>query len=76
MQAETMHVRPSRAGLRVIDPATRKPLPEHGYVVPCNGYWTRRVQQGDCIQVEIELIVEPEPVQPQPPDPDKRKPKR
>jgi len=75
MDALTMHVRPSRAGLRVIDPATRKPLPEEGYAVPANGYWQRRVLQGDCIKVEPELTAPQTPTTDQP-DPEKRKSKR
>lgn len=48
MEAELVHVRPA-PGLRVIDPATRQPLPPEGASVVRSGYWTRRINQGDVL---------------------------
>lgn len=58
MQAETMHVRVAREGLRVIDPLTRRPLPDEGARVPRNGYWTKRLQQGDVEEIETPETLE------------------
>lgn len=48
---DTMFVRPAREGLRVVDPATRQPIPAEGARVPRNGYWTRRRVQGDVVEL-------------------------
>lgn len=52
--ATTMRVRPARDGLRVIDPRTRRPIDSAGVDVPADGYWTRRLQQGDVVLVDDE----------------------
>lgn len=36
---------------RVVDPATRKPLPAEGDTVTRNVYWLRRLREGDVIEV-------------------------
>lgn len=51
-EADTMFVQPAREGLRVIDPATRQPLPPEGARVSRTGYWIRRRQQGDVLELE------------------------
>ena len=43
---ETRRVEPV-AGARVLDPATRKPLPAEGATVPMKQYWLRRLLKGD-----------------------------
>lgn len=42
--SDTMYVIPNG---RVIDPDTRKPLPEKGQSVPRTTYWLRRLNDGD-----------------------------
>jgi hypothetical protein len=51
MGADLVRVRPAK-GLRVIDPATRQPLPAEGAAVARSGYWTRRLQQGDVVALD------------------------
>lgn len=53
MQADpdTMFVVPARAGLRVVDPETKQPLPAEGARVRRSTYWIRRRQQGDVLEV-------------------------
>jgi hypothetical protein len=60
-----MFVRPARPGLRVIDPVTRRPIPDEGAEVPRDGYWTRRRVQGDVVEV-AEHIEPPAEVAPLP----------
>ena len=54
-----MHLIP-RAGLRVVDPATRQALPARGTVVDTRAehasYWLRRVAEGDVSAVQGGLI--------------------
>lgn len=54
-----MHLIP-RAGLRVVDPATRQALPARGAVVDTRdanaSYWLRRVAEGDVTKVQGALI--------------------
>lgn len=52
MQRDTIIVVPAREGLVVIDPATQKAIEAGGAEVPRNGYWTKRLQQGDVVIVE------------------------
>lgn len=53
-----MHLIP-RAGLRVVDPATRQALPARGAVVDVRhahaSYWLRRVAEGDVNTVQGSL---------------------
>ncbi len=44
--SQTIVVKPA-AGLRVLDPDTRQPLPAEGAEVPRNTYWERRLNDGD-----------------------------
>lgn len=44
--SETIHLIP-RPGLTVRDPDNRVPLPPEGAEKPRNGYWLRRLQDGD-----------------------------
>lgn len=37
-------------GMRVLDPVTRKPLPEAGAEVPRSVYWLRRLRDGDVTE--------------------------
>ena len=48
----TKIVRPARAGLVVLDPASLRPVPEEGAVVPWNSYWQRRVNEGGLVVVD------------------------
>lgn len=36
-------------GKRVLDPATREPLPAGGKLVPETSYWLRRLRDGDIV---------------------------
>lgn len=47
---ESMYVVPNG---RVIDPETRKPLPEKGQHVPRNTYWLRRLNDGDVQEAQV-----------------------
>lgn len=38
------------AGRRVLDPATRKPLPAEGAEVERTPYWLRRLREGDVTE--------------------------
>ncbi len=46
---QTIKLKP-RKGIRVLDPATRKPLPERGEKVTLTTYWRRRLRDGDVEQ--------------------------
>jgi hypothetical protein len=48
-----------REGL--LDPITRRKIPAEGWEVPQNGFWMRRLQQGDVTLVEPKT---PEPETP------------
>lgn len=43
---ERLQLRP-RAGVVVLDPDTRRPLPLEGADVPSSTYWLRRLADGD-----------------------------
>lgn len=51
---ESYFLRPARAELVVVNPATNRPIPAEGLEVPKDAYWTRRLQQGDCVSIERE----------------------
>lgn len=55
----TMYVRP-REDVLVRDPIAGDALPEGGRRVPRNGYWLRRLKDGDVLEGEPEAEVEPE----------------
>lgn len=44
----TLNLKPA-AGLKVIDPETRKALPEKGDQVRDSSYWHRRLADGDVV---------------------------
>lgn len=44
-----MYVKP-RKGQTVINPATRRALPERGAWVPRTGYWARRLRAGEVLE--------------------------
>ncbi len=46
-----MRVKPA-TGLKIRDPDLRDILPDEGRTVPESGYWTRRLRDGDVIEVE------------------------
>lgn len=48
-----MNVKPS-PGLKIINPATRQPLPPEGIEVvePIGTYWANRIRTGDVVVVE------------------------
>lgn len=54
MTARTLTLKPS-PGLIVRDPKTGEPLPETGRDVPDNGYWQRRLRDGD-----VQLVTAPD----------------
>jgi hypothetical protein len=43
---KTVKLYPTRRGLIVRDPHTRKPLSESGEMKPKTGYWLRRMREG------------------------------
>lgn len=45
-----LNIRPARSGLRVINPATGRPLPERGAAVIFDQYWRRRLADGDVVK--------------------------
>lgn len=55
---DTIHVVPNH-GLTVRDPETRTPLPPEGAEKPRNGYWLRRLQDGDVTLATIPVEVAP-----------------
>lgn len=59
--SETIHVIP-RPGLTVRDPDNRVPLPPEGAEKPRNGYWLRRLQDGDVTLATIPVEVAPHAV--------------
>jgi hypothetical protein len=56
--SETIHIVPS-PGLTVRDPETRTPLPPEGAEKPRNGYWLRRLQDGDVTLATVPVEVAP-----------------
>lgn len=46
-----MFVKPAE-GLRVLDPASKQPLPAEGREVPAVPYWHRRLRDGDVLAVD------------------------
>jgi hypothetical protein len=44
----TLHVAPA-PGLIIVDPATRRPLPRGGAMVPETDYWRRLLRDGDVV---------------------------
>lgn len=59
----TFRIKPSRAGLIVRDPETRRPLAAEGEEKPRETYWLRRLADGDVVELE------PVPVQATPAKP-------
>ena len=49
-----MRVRPSRPGLLIRDPHTKRPLPPEGGRVPDTTFWRRRIRSGDVVIVTDE----------------------
>jgi len=47
----TFFVKPA-SGFRITDPQAGDYLPEGGRLVPRNGYWLRRVKDGDVVVVQ------------------------
>lgn len=63
-----MHLQPA-AGRRVVDPATRQPLPPEGLQLapdsPHATYWQRRLAEGDVVAQRVDVAVTPvKPVKP------------
>lgn len=46
----TLHIKPAE-GLRVVDPATRQPLPPEGDQVEASTYWYRRLRERDVVEL-------------------------
>jgi hypothetical protein len=63
-----MHVKP-RPGAQVLDPTTRRPIPEAGLEVAESAYWLRRLRTGDVTLVpapaEVVLVTNPIPDSPE-----------
>ena len=57
----TIHVVP-KPGLQVRDPETRQPLQPDGAEKPRNGYWLRRLQDGDVTLANVPVEVAPRAV--------------
>ncbi len=59
-----MFIKPA-AGLPVLDPITRRPIPDEGIEVPESTYWLRRVRGGDVSVVpaptKVVQVVNPIP---------------
>jgi hypothetical protein len=51
MNPTTMHVKPAREGLIVLEPSTKQALPPEGKEVPRTTYWLRRLRSGDVVEV-------------------------
>ena len=47
-------LKPSKAGLKVMDPQTGLHLKSEGKEVPLTNYWRRRILCGDCVEVKQE----------------------
>lgn len=47
-----MKIKPSKPGLIVRDPETKRPLPEDGKVVKWSSYWVRRKIEGAIVFCE------------------------
>lgn len=45
-----MKIKPAE-GRRVLDPVTKKPLPEAGASVRSSSYWERRLKAGDVVLI-------------------------
>lgn len=54
----TMFIKPA-PGKRCKDPKTMELVPERGRNVPRNGYWIRRLKDGDCVLAEKDVAHEP-----------------
>lgn len=52
-----LFLKPSRPGLIVRDPRSKKPLPDAGAPKPDNSYWRRRMRAGDVIHAPVTLTV-------------------
>lgn len=52
MTARTLNLKPA-PGLIVRDPRTAQPLPAEGGTVPDNGYWRRRLRDGDVLPITV-----------------------
>jgi hypothetical protein len=53
MSANTLHLKPA-SGLLVRHPEDMRELAAAGEHVPDNGYWQRRLRDGDCVLVAAE----------------------
>ncbi len=51
MSPTTLHVKPSREGLIVLEPSSKQPLPAEGKEVSRTTYWLRRLRAGDVVEV-------------------------
>lgn len=60
----TLRLRPSLSSfggrLRVVDPATGRPLSDGGAAVEESTYWLRRLRDGDVEEVSVEAPEAPE----------------
>lgn len=55
---------PSRRGLIVRDPRTRKPLAEDGEDKELTGYWLRRLRDGSVTKTPLPALQEEKPIAP------------
>jgi hypothetical protein len=55
---ETKILKPSRAGLLVRDPVSKRPLKEEGESKQISSYWARRITCGDVVVVEEQAVEE------------------
>ena len=49
---KALRIRPSREGLLVLFPGTRRALEAEGEVVTLTTYWRRRLSSGDVLEVQ------------------------
>lgn len=52
-------LKPSKEGLKVLNPATSLHLPEDGKEVEINSYWRRRLEAGEVVEVTAKKVSMP-----------------
>jgi hypothetical protein len=56
-------LKPASEGLMVLNPVTRQYLPAEGAEVPIDAYWTRRLLDGDVVEIVASQPATPEVLQ-------------
>lgn len=60
MNKKNFTIRPQK-GLTLRDPETNQVLPEQGQVMPRNGFWLRRLKDGDVVECTAKEVVKADP---------------